>query len=229
MLQDADRLLVSFSFRATRPCEVSVFWDVEDVKTRLVPGPYVLPPSTRTAFDKGLSQEFTSAPSDGLMLSSVPASILFSPEAGRFPLVVRSARQPSPLPRHPVPRHSVSATVSKCLFTPKIRLPTQILWRRVCGAGLRRLLLAPRASRSDVRLAQYIRRAAQSDGIAEGVQILLTGAGRSFLSRGTGAHGDHQAQHAHLQQRAADATRVHIADMGAGADHVRLPHRELQW
>jgi hypothetical protein len=109
--QDADRLLVSFRFRATRPCEVSVFWDVEELKTRLVSGPYVLPPSTRTAFDKGLSQEFTSAPSDGLLRSSVPASILFSPEAGRFPLVVRSAL-PTPLPAESVPRHRVSITVS---------------------------------------------------------------------------------------------------------------------
>jgi hypothetical protein len=109
--QDADRLLVSFRFRATRPCEVSVFWDVEEVKTRLVSGPYVLPPSTRTAFDKGLSQEFTSTPSDGLLRSSVPASILFSPEAGRFPLVVRSALQ-TLLPAEPVPCHRVSVTVS---------------------------------------------------------------------------------------------------------------------
>lgn len=87
-----DVLLVSFSFDASAPCAVSVFFDVEELvrdSCRLAVGPSVLPPSARTTFDKGLSQKFIVAAPDGLLRSSVPSAVLFKPEAGRFPLVVR--------------------------------------------------------------------------------------------------------------------------------------------
>jgi hypothetical protein len=107
--QNPDVLLVSFSFDASAPCAVSVFFDVEELvrdSCRLAVGPSVLPPSARTTFDKGLSQKFIVAAPDGLLRSSVPSAVLFKPEAGRFPLVVRPTHSPRPTTsRRASPQH----------------------------------------------------------------------------------------------------------------------------
>jgi len=87
--QNPGHLLVAFDFDTAAPCSVSVFFNVDEIATKLTPKSSTTPPPRRVHFPKQLGQHFELDSGCGLNVASIPGEQLRFVDKQHYPLVVR--------------------------------------------------------------------------------------------------------------------------------------------